>query len=216
MKSLGSLQVRTLLGFSLTEALRAEANVRYPPLVGIHRLTPSLSALALAMLVSSTVAGQDDADADADAPVSTASLAPTYQGVVPGSGQTAPSAPAVGERLVLTWPGFQPRPDGASRFFVQTNGVVETTTARGRRPFRDRPSRTRRFAFGTTPRTLDTRFFNTPVDSARVERRRNDVAIVVRDGAATSRPQVTSESAANGYHFVFIEFPPGDYAVEGE
>lgn len=63
-------------------------------------------------------------------------------------------------------------------------------------------------------RPLETRFFNTPVTRATVERRgRHDLAIVFNmRGDAT--PRVTTEAGQNGYHFVFIDFPAGSWLPE--
>ena len=173
-------------------------------------LTGAAAAL-VSVLLASAVAGQDQSTAENDGTV--AAAAATYRGVVPGSGQSAPNAPRVGERLVLTWPGFQPRPDGASRFFVQTNGPVRTSTSQEGDRFVITLHDTQ-IRLTNNARTLITRFFNTPVDEALIERRRRDVTIVLKMRRSVT-PTVTSEAADSGYHFVFIEFPPGEYAVEG-
>lgn len=66
-------------------------------------------------------------------------------------------------------------------------------------------------------RWLETRFFNTPVIRARLERRRRDMALVLHLRQAsqnTVTPRVHVEAAPNGdFHYVYIDFPPGEYAA---
>lgn len=64
-------------------------------------------------------------------------------------------------------------------------------------------------------RWLETRFFNTPVVRARLERRRRDMALVlhVRPASQGVTPNVHSEAApGGGFHYIYIDFPPGEYA----
>jgi hypothetical protein len=63
-------------------------------------------------------------------------------------------------------------------------------------------------------RWLETRFFNTPVRRARIERRgrrgSNDLVFVfaMRQGAT---PTVTTGTGENGFQFLYVDFPAGDY-----
>jgi hypothetical protein len=115
---------------------------------------------------------------------------------------------------VVTWPGFQLRPDGASRFFIQTNGPVvhQVLDERGRIVVRLRDTG---IHLTNTRRWLETRYFNTPVTRARIERRGGDTVLSL-DVRAGATPSITTEQAPNGYYFVFIEFPPGNYAPPAE
>ena len=59
-------------------------------------------------------------------------------------------------------------------------------------------------------RSLETRHFNSPATRARIERRGRDVAIVL-EMRTNATPRVRSESGSHGYHYIFIEFAPGQY-----
>jgi hypothetical protein len=150
--------------------------------------------------------------AQAPAPTATPPADPGYVGVVPGRAQlpthlrgrpgTTPT--------VVTWPGFQPRADGASRFFVQLTSQV-TYEARAENGRFVVVLRGVRIPDRQTRRELDTRFFQTPVTRARLERRgRRDIAFVF-DLRAAVTPMVSLDVGADGYAFLFVEFAPGDY-----
>ena len=165
--------------------------------------------------VALSARAQDNAPpavAPAPSPAPTPPAEPGYGGVVPGRAQqpthlrgrpgTAPT--------VVTWPGFQPRADGASRFFVQLTSRV-TYEARAERGRFVVTLRGVRIPDRQTGRALDTRFFETPVTGARLERRgRNDAAFVF-DLRADVTPVVSLEVGADGYAFVFVEFPAGQW-----
>jgi len=170
----------------------------------------SLSGLAPALHA------QDVPPAAAPAPPPTSTETPPappgYVGVVPGRAQlpthlrgrpgTSPT--------VVTWPGFQPRADGASRFFVQLTSRV-TYEARAENGRYVVLLQGVRIPDRQTGRELDTRFFQTPVTRARLERRgRRDIAFVF-DLRAAVTPMVSLDVGADGYAFLFVEFPPGEY-----
>ena len=115
--------------------------------------------------------------------------------------------------MILTWPGFSPLGDGGSRFFVQTTEpIMPEVRTEERRVVVVFP----RTAIHLTNsrRWLETRFFNTPVLRARLERRRRDMALVMQlRGDFTVQPRVSTEAAPGGnFHYVYIDFPAGDYA----
>ena len=135
-----------------------------------------------------------------------------YAGVRPGSSNTPPRAEAAqrSPATIVTWPGFEPT--GGGRFFVQTTSPVSTEVIQEEgkvivvlKNVRSHLRNTRRW--------LHTRFFNTPVLRARVERRgRNDLAFVFQMRTPAT-PQVTTSAGANGFQFVFVDFPAGNYAT---
>jgi hypothetical protein len=143
-----------------------------------------------------------------------------YAGVEPGEAQPPPALGRMERvqrrrrRAVLTWPGFTPLAGGGSRFFVQTTEprVTETHLEQGRIVivFPDSTTHVR-----NSRRWLETRFFDTPVRRARLERRgRRAMALVLhlRPGVSVS-PRVTTQAAPGGdFHYVYVDFPPGDYA----
>lgn len=142
-----------------------------------------------------------------------------YAGVEPGEAQPPPAYRRVvrrqrrGRSLILTWPGFAMVPGGGSRFFVQTTTPLmpEVRNEEGRVVLLFRNTRVH---VRNSRRWLETRFFNTPVLRARLERRRRDMAfvLVMRPGV-TGVPRVTTEAAPGGnFHYIYIDFPPGEYA----
>jgi hypothetical protein len=133
-----------------------------------------------------------------------------YAGVTPGTSNRPPRLPQgrQANRLV-TWPGFQARADGASRFFVQTTNAVSPAlqTQQGRVVV-TLPNV--RIHLRNNRRPLETRFFNTPVSRARVERRGRNVAFVL-DLRADVTPTVSTDVGPDGLHFVYVEFGGGDF-----
>lgn len=176
--------------------------------MAIRRLLVTLAAL----LALAGVARAQDQGQLAVAPGPSPRPVGEYDGVTPGEAHDPghlrgrPGAtPAV-----VTWPGFQPRSDGASRFFLQTttNVQLEQHAEHGRfvvilHGIRIPDRQTRR--------TLDTRFFNTPVTRSWLERRgRHDVAFVLELRADVT-PTVTTERGPDGYTFVYVSFGAGSY-----
>jgi len=136
-----------------------------------------------------------------------------YAGHVPGAGNMPPRPPPPeGERRILTWPGFQARDDGASRFFLQTNGPVRTETSSEEGRFVVLLQNTR-IHLRNNRRTLETRYFDTPVGRARIERRGNDVALVLELRAQVT-PNVSNQQGQSGYWFVLVQFPSGNWLPE--
>ncbi len=136
-----------------------------------------------------------------------------YAGVKPGADNPPPRlarVQAARERVrLLTWPGFEMRPSG-SRFFLQLSSLVpvETSASEGRFEVLLRGVTTH---VRNTRRPLITRYFNTPVTVARVERRgRNDLAVVF-ELRANVTPRVSNAPGAGGFYYIFIDFPPGQY-----
>lgn len=142
-----------------------------------------------------------------------------YAGVEPGEAQPPPALARAARRRaqrprpssILTWPGFAPLADGGSRFFVQTTDPVvpEVHAEEGRIVvlFRNTTLHVRNSA-----RWLETRYFDTPVVRARLERRGRDVAFVLHMRAPVV-PRVTTEAAPGGsFHYVYVDFAPGAYA----
>ncbi len=137
-----------------------------------------------------------------------------YAGVTPGSANPPPRVAAVARARtakLLTWPGFQVTPDGGSRFFLQVSreAQLETRSAQGR--FEVVLKNTRAHLRNTL-RPLDTRFFSTPVDRAQVERRGRELVVVFSLRAEVT-PTVTQAVGEGGFHFVYVDFPAGEWAT---
>lgn len=129
-----------------------------------------------------------------------------YRGVAPGSGNPPPVGPAPRKRgTAVTWPGFQLRDDGGSRFFLQTNGRVDLRTTIQPQQVVVILERIR-IVGRNNRRPLVTRFFDTPVTSARLKPRGKHAAFVMKL-RRPAQPTVSQTQTASGYHYVLVEFP---------
>jgi hypothetical protein len=136
----------------------------------------------------------------------------TYTGVAPGSG--TPAVPIVPSKnpATITWPGFQMRPDGTSRVFIQS------TTALDPQPLPTTPGKYlirlpgARVSGETNRLPLDTRFFNTPVTRVSVSVHRDGTQLLL-DLRAEVTPQISSERGAGGFYFTYIDLPKGQYVA---
>jgi hypothetical protein len=141
-----------------------------------------------------------------------------YPGVRPGSGNPPPAEDvararaAHGERLV-TWPGFQMLADGRSQFFLQMSGPVRVTERRAAGRFELVLTNTSTH-LRNTRRPLETRFFNTPVTRATVKRRGRKDLVVLFELRMHVTPDVRTEARDDGYQYVLVTFPAGQY-VDG-
>lgn len=136
-------------------------------------------------------------------------LANDYEGVAPGSPNVPAHLAAPPGEPVVTWPGFQMTPDGGSLVFVQAGQPVTVERKdKGSKLVLILPGMS--LPAGNTRRPLETSFFNTPVTRVHLKKHKKGVALVLhlRSGA---EPQVTTESAPSGYHFVMVRFAPGEY-----
>lgn len=133
----------------------------------------------------------------------------SYEGVKPGGNQPPP-VPAVPNATPtqITWPGFQMRPDGSSRVFLQsTSPLNHSASKQGNLLVLDLgeakvSGETNRFA-------LYTRFFNTPVVRAQLKPgKRVVLELELRAGV---QPTISTEQAPSGFHFLYIDFPAGQY-----
>jgi len=138
-----------------------------------------------------------------------------YGGVTPGRPNPPPAVGRIAARRgraarasVVTWPGFQMQPGGGSRFFVQTTAAVSTTlsTSEGRVEI---VFPNTAIHLSNTRRYLETAFFETPVVRAHLERRRNDMVLVMQLRANVI-PQISS-SSEGGFFFTYIDFAAGQY-----
>jgi hypothetical protein len=109
---------------------------------------------------------------------------------------------------IVTWPGFQMLPGGGSRFFVQTNAAVsaQVSTSEGRVEI---VFPNTAIHLGNSRRYLETAYFETPVMRAHLERRRNDMVLVMQMRANVV-PQISSGSEGT-FFFTYIDFAAGQY-----
>ena len=141
-------------------------------------------------------------------PVAAAPVQPVFT-VVPGGGGSPLAASPRGGPPRVIWTGFQ-MTDGGSRVFVQTSAEVELDVA----SHKDGLTVTLhncRVHMRNNSRTLDTRFFASPVQQVVVHQHRRDVELAIALKApAQSVPH--KETNADGSHFWVIDFTPPEQA----
>lgn len=147
--------------------------------------------------------------ADAQDYVAPAREVGEYRGVTPGRENPPPqeARARAASSTVATWPGFEAR--GGGRFFIQVTGnTTPSISASEGRVEVLLPNTTTHLR--NTRRWLRTQFFNTPVLRARLEVRGENLAfvMVLRDQVT---PQLSSAAGDNGYRFVYVDFPAGNY-----
>lgn len=130
-----------------------------------------------------------------------------YHGTGPEGG-LAPGLRA-GKGAMLSWPGFQMMPDGSSRVFLQMSEEVPHTVAREGQTLVV-TFKGAKVLHRNHHRPLLTRFFNTPVTRVKVKAVRRAVRVELALRADVT-PQVRAATGADGLHYVYIEFPAGDY-----
>lgn len=133
----------------------------------------------------------------------------SYEGVKPGGNQPPP-VPAVPNTTPtqITWPGFQMRPDGSSRVFLQsTSPLHHSASQQGNMLTLDLGEA--KVSGETNQFALYTRFFNTPVVRAQLKPGKRVVLEI--ELRAAVQPTITTEQAPSGFHFLYIDFPAGQY-----
>jgi hypothetical protein len=197
-----ALRVHGLCWFGLYVALASPTRADGPPPINTTR---------------SVSAGADDdiiTAGDTRTPTGSEHASGTYTGVVPGSATPSRAAQALGKgkgAAVITWPGFQMRPDGSSRVFIQS------TTQLDPQPMAS-PGRYQlhlpgaRIGDKTNRLPLDTRYFNTPVTKVSLSPGRSG-ATVSLELRADVTPQISTERGTGGEYFVYIELPKGSYVA---
>jgi hypothetical protein len=141
----------------------------------------------------------------------------TYDGVVPGPNakNPLPSAPAGGTYLL--WTGFQMTATG-SRVFLQMTKSVQfdvkdgSPTKSGKSVLEIKLHGCRIF-MANNRRTIDTRFFATPVSNVSARQKHGDVEIHIGLREAVSvAPR--NEAGPDGSQFLVLDFPPGKATSE--
>ncbi|MCP4604290.1 MAG: hypothetical protein GY847_27845 [Proteobacteria bacterium] len=136
---------------------------------------------------------------------------PNYHGVIPGSGNNLPRVEELKGKsgTWVTWPGFFMLEDGGSRFFLQTTVSVDYTTEKKKKRLILKLKNTKVY-LSNNRNPLVTEHFNTPVTRIYLKKRRKRVDLVI-ELKVDSSPQITQTVDQDGYHYLFIDFPPGDY-----
>ncbi|MCG8554335.1 MAG: hypothetical protein MJD61_03470 [Proteobacteria bacterium] len=132
-----------------------------------------------------------------------------YRGVVPGADHRPPGRARPGVRPnLVTWPGFQVSRTGATRLFVQTSRPARFSSRQ--QAGRLLLTMTGVRVAGNNRNVLDCRYFNTPVDRASWKRSGRNLLLEI-ELRVDVQPTIYQRTGPAGYHFLFVEFPKGDY-----
>ena len=167
-----------------------------------------LSTLCIAMTISSPLAL--GAPLDEPRGGEERERAGPYLGVLPGVNERAPNKPRRSRRPMITWVGFQMRPDGGCRVFIQsTQAITYEFSQRGELNLQLRFPNVR-FHSRIERLPLDTSYFPAVVKSVRAQRRRRDVLVKIQL-RESARHRVRQQGT-----FTFIDFPAPLVPVESE
>jgi hypothetical protein len=143
-------------------------------------------------------------------------LEQSYHGTVPGTGNALPRVEEIKGKPGnwITWPGFLMRPDGGSRLFIQTTKALafEKVAKKGRVQLQFKDTRVH---LDNNRNPLVTVNFNTPLKTAFLKRhlKRVDLVMELKEPAEVV---VTQHVDPDGYCYLFVDFPPGQYSTGGE
>ncbi len=141
----------------------------------------------------------------------------TYIGVTPGSGAKNPLPTPTPKPNHLVWTGFKMTPEG-SQVFLQTSLAVTYEIKIPDAPKKRRKGapaaqlsvylRNCRIHLHNNGRTLNTRFFATPVSGVSARQRHKDVELrIALKEPASAVPR--TEAGPDGTQFLVLAFPPG-------
>ena len=157
---------------------------------------------SLALTIAAALALAPAAPTKPAPPASAA--APVFAVVPGGTGSPLGAAPTRGKPR-LVWTGFQVI-DGGSRVFVQTTAEVELKVGPGKGGV-TLTLHNCRVHLRNNSRTLDTRFFASPVQQIAVHQRRRDIELDVALRAAV-QSIARREAGPGGTYFWVIDFAP--------
>lgn len=135
-----------------------------------------------------------------------------YNGVAPGTPNPPPIVvPAGAKPPQILWLGFQTLSGGRSRVFLQVTSKPDTHME-WRATQVVVTVKDAEIVCQNNKNSLETQFFNTPVDRAYLEKRGANIALVLT--LRTEKvPLMTTSVDPTGYYFVYVDFPAGDYPV---
>jgi hypothetical protein len=143
-------------------------------------------------------------------------LEQSYHGTVPGMGNALPRVEEIKGKPGnwITWPGFLMRPDGGSRLFIQTTKELafEKIAKKGRVQLEFKDTRVH---LENNRNPLVTVNFNTPLKTAFLKRHLKRVDLVM-ELKETVEVVVTQHVDPDGYCYLFVDFPPGQFSTGGD
>ncbi len=138
-----------------------------------------------------------------------------YHGVTPGAGNNLPRVEELRGKAGtwVTWPGFFLRPDGGSRIFLQTTVQVQYQIEQKKKRIVIKLQDAEIF-LSNNQNPLVTTHFNTPVKRTFLKKKRKKPAELVIELKVDISPVASQTVDRDGYHYMFIDFPPGTYPRE--
>ena len=138
-------------------------------------------------------------------------LGQKYTGVRPGSGNNLPRVEELKGKpgMWVTWPGFLLLDDGTSRLFLQTTGPVKYAIAEKSKQITLK-LKNAKVHLRNNRNPLVTVHFNTPLDRAYLKKNRKSLDLVM-ELRQPATPRISQTVDSDGYHYLFIDFPPGNY-----
>jgi len=143
-------------------------------------------------------------------------LAQSYHGTRPGEGNALPRVEEIKgkEGNWVTWPGFLMRPDSGSRVFIQTTKALAYEKTVKKKTVRLEFKDTKVF-LNNNRNPLVTVNFNTPLKTAYLERHKKSVELVMTL-KVESDVVITQATDADGYCYLFVDFPVGTFDTGGD
>ncbi|MBN2343626.1 MAG: hypothetical protein JXX29_19365 [Deltaproteobacteria bacterium] len=142
-------------------------------------------------------------------------LSQNYHGTKPGDGNTLPKVEELKGKdgLWITWPGFFMTADGGSRIFIQTTAPLEYKQKTSKKKivltFKDT-----KVHLSNNQNPLVTLHFNTPLRKAYLKKYKKKTELILELKTKTT-PAISQSTDADGYSYLFIDFPPGQYPQGG-
>ena len=136
-----------------------------------------------------------------------------YDGVTPGSGNNLPRVEELKNKpgSWVTWPGFRARYDGASQIFLQTTGPIQYTVSETKKKIIFKLENTK-VHLSNNRNPLVTTHFNTPLKRAYLKKRKKHLELILELKQECTF-QLSQNTDADGYFYLFIDFPPGKYPI---
>ncbi|MFO8070677.1 MAG: hypothetical protein R6V85_02270 [Polyangia bacterium] len=178
-------------------------------------IRPNLTALAMACAVLGLAAlawaQQQEQGRQAGSRQEAPLLGQSYHGTRPGGGNTLPRVEELKglSDTWVTWPGFIMREDGGSRLFLQTTRSIDFSRTDKDDRITLRLERAKVY-LSNNRNPLVTSHFNTPIGRAYLRRHRNWSELVI-ELKVEATAVVTQTADADGYHYLFVDFPAGQY-----
>ena len=169
-----------------------------------------VSMLALGLTVGLAQA-QDDWRAGEPPGEQEVKLKQGYTGVRPGSGNNLPRVEELRDKpgTWVTWPGFLMMQDGTSRLFLQTTVPVAYAINEKNKRISLKLKKAK-VHLRNNRNPLVTVHFNTPLNRAYLKKSRKSLDLIMELRKSVF-PAISQTVDGDGYHYLFIDFPPGNY-----